>query len=513
MGFFGDNMKYNGLTRREFLNMAAAGAGAIMLGPIVSGCRTTPRYPTSEFADRATLNMKDKLFSAVGKSTGQYADIRMIDSESINIAWGGSVDVDEYPSSKEVSGYARVFKDGYWGGCAVSSPDKAEEAMTQACADAEREKLKSNDEPEKCPEDLKPVDAIVKSRLKPAYHQISFREKLDLMAHYSGVGKEAGASGTWLQYSDRFHKAYFASSDNRFYMEERPRILLGITAYGKVPGRSARKWLATTTDFADLEQHDATIRDVSIAACRLDNAVPCKPGNYHLILDPMLAGVFLAHEGYGHLFEGASFFHFKHLKEMLALGTQIGVKGLNIIDDGTIPGVPGSQVFDDEGTPSQKTYVIRDGKVHSYMHSLQTAADMGHKPTGNGRTLWPWQFPFSGMTNTYVDSGDATFDELLSGIKNGIYCCGCIGLNHTTRNTFYARAVYGYPIVNGEPAIDKPVTGIRLEGAILETLHKIEGIEKSTMSKMLGLGFCSGGRVVGMGSPHIRLRDIKVIEG
>ncbi len=499
------------LTRREFLSMAGAGVGAVALSPLLAESKPSVQSCASGSADSKTLNIKDRLFEAIRTSNADYTDIRLETCQYNNLNWTGTINVDEATPSNAQSGYIRVLQNGHWGASPFSSLDDLTDGVVKACSDATYNASHDAEPPETLPE-IQPVDAIVRSSMQPDFLSVSHRRKVELMGHYAEVIDNAGPIGFGMQYGDRFRTVYFGSSTGSFFAEETSRMILAITVFAK-NGASARERIVTTQSFDDLFEYDKMVTELALTGVRLNDSVPCEPGTRTMILDPMLAGVFIAHEGYGHLFEGASFYHFPELKEMLAIGTQLGVKGLNIIDDGTIPGLAGTQIFDDEGTRSRKTYLVRDGKVAGYMHSLQTAAAMGHRPTGNGRVLWAWEFPFSGMTNTYVDSGDATFEDLLSGIDDGIYACGAMGgKNFTTRKDFYADGMYGYRIINGKVAKDRMVTGIRLHGSVLKTLHQIEGIEKRDVSTLMRMGYCSGGRVTGMGSPHIRIRDLEVMK-
>ncbi|MBT3286523.1 MAG: TldD/PmbA family protein [Victivallales bacterium] len=194
----------------------------------------------------------------------------------------------------------------------------------------------------------------------------------------------------------------------------------------------------------------------------------------------------------------------------MALGRTMGVKELNIVDDGSMPGRTGSLRYDDEGTRTGKTMLIENGVLAGHLHSRETAAKMGEKPTGNARAIARGHAPIVRMTNTYIDAGPLTRDELFAGVDDGIYCCGMIG-GQTMMEMFTFSAAYGYRIHNGE--IGELVRDIVLTGNVFETLHRMDGIADDLQMRESGGGCGKGGQSplpVTFGGPHVRVRDVVV---
>ena len=121
------------------------------------------------------------------------------------------------------------------------------------------------------------------------------------------------------------------------------------------------------------------------------SAPQAKGGEYTVVLDPILAGVFV-HEAFGHLSESDHVYENEKLRDIMVLGKRFGGKHLNIVDDPAVPGLRGSYKYDDEGVPASKTYLIRKGVLEGRLHSRETAAKMGEKPTGNARAI-NYSFP------------------------------------------------------------------------------------------------------------------------
>ena len=145
-----------------------------------------------------------------------------------------------------------------------------------------------------------------------------------------------------------------------------------------------------------------------------------KGGKMPVVMAAGASGILL-HEAMGHAFEadfnrkGQSIFADK-------MGKRVAKAGINILDDGTIPGNLGSNVFDDEGVPEQKTYMVRDGVLTSYLHDRISAKYYGVAPTGNGRRESFRYHPIPRMRCTYMESGsDGTLEDLIASVKKGIF--------------------------------------------------------------------------------------------
>ena len=141
-----------------------------------------------------------------------------------------------------------------------------------------------------------------------------------------------------------------------------------------------------------------------------------KGGQMSVVMAAGASGILL-HEAMGHAFEadfnrkGQSIFCDR-------MGKRICKEGINIIDDGTVPFNRGALLYDDEGTPSQKTYMVRDGVLTSYLHDRISAAWYGVAPTGNGRRESFRYNPIPRMRCTYMESGaDGTLQDLISEVK------------------------------------------------------------------------------------------------
>src|ERR1700749_4527139 len=138
-----------------------------------------------------------------------------------------------------------------------------------------------------------------------------------------------------------------------------------------------------------------------------------------VILGPGWPAVML-HEAIGHGLEGD--FNRKKTSAFAGLmGERVAARGVTVVDDGTIENLRGSIPSDDEGTPSNCTTLIEDGKLVGYMQDRLNARLMNMRPTGNGRRQSYAHAPMPRMTNTYMLGGKHDPAEILASVKNGLY--------------------------------------------------------------------------------------------
>lgn len=245
-----------------------------------------------------------------------------------------------------------------------------------------------------------------------------------------------------------------------------------------------------------------------IAVVNLD-AVPAPAGVMDVALGPGWPGVLL-HEAVGHGLEGD--FNRKKTSAFAGLmGQQVAAKGVTVLDDGTIPDRRGSISVDDEGTPSEKTTLIEDGVLVGYMQDRQNARLMGVTPTGNGRRESYAHPPMPRMTNTYMMGGDASPDEIIGEIKDGIYAVGFSGGQvDITNGKFVFNCTEAYRVENGR--IGAPVKGATLIGDGATAMKHIRAVGND-MALDPGVGNCGkqGQWVpVGVGQPTLLIGGLTV---
>jgi TldD protein len=308
-----------------------------------------------------------------------------------------------------------------------------------------------------------------------------------------------------IGYGDSHRKTIFLNSLGSYIDQERADIALRIAAVAARDGdvQQAGLSMGSRGDLAPIRQLHQEVERLSRHVVALLSAPQAKGGEYTVVLDPVLAGVFV-HEAFGHLSESDFVYENERLRELMALGKQFGSRELNIVDTATLPGLRGSYKYDDEGVPASKTYLIREGKLVGRLHSRETAAKMKEKPTGNARAI-SYRFPpIVRMTNTYIEPGMVSFEDMVGDIKEGIYARNWYG-GTTSMEMFTFSAGEAYMIRNGK--IAEALRPVVLTGNVFETLRNIDAIGND-LEMNQGGGCGKAGQMplpVANGSPHIRL--------
>jgi len=237
--------------------------------------------------------------------------------------------------------------------------------------------------------------------------------------------------------------------------------------------------------------------------------VEAPAGEMDVVLGPGWPGVML-HEAVGHGLEGD--FNRKGASAFAGLmGLKVAARGVTVVDDGTLPGRRGSLSIDDEGTPSGRTVLIKDGILVGYMQDRQNARLMGMRPTGNGRRESYAHLPMPRMTNTYMLAGDRDPAEILASVKNGIYAVNFGGGQvDITSGKFVFGCTEAYRIEDGK--VGAPLKGAMLIGNGPDALTRVSLIGND-LALDSGIGTCGKngqGVPVGVGQPTLRLDRITV---
>ena len=191
------------------------------------------------------------------------------------------------------------------------------------------------------------------------------------------------------------------------------------------------------------------------------------------------------------------------------LGTAIGQPCLTAIDDGTLDGVWGSLKYDDEGHPVERTVLIENGILKSYMSDRVGATEIGVPLTGSARRERYKYAPVSRMRNTFIAPGKDSLEQMIASVDHGLYAARMAGgsVNPAT-GEFNFAVDEGYEIVNGK--IGKRVRGASLIGKGHEIMPRISMVG-SDFEMAAGVCGASSGHVpVTVGQPSIKVDKILV---
>ncbi|MCJ7426665.1 MAG: TldD/PmbA family protein [Dehalococcoidales bacterium] len=445
-----------------------------------------------------------QLADALKGHRADYIEARLEESQRSHITYRGK-ELESAGQSTAVGGNVRALVKGGWGFVSFNDltdlPDRIERAVKQS-------KLVGKEESRLAPVETV-VDTIANGKDVPL--TIPLAEKKKLLDEYNEIiWRTPHLQTSVIAYGDSHKKTIFLNSAGSYIEQPRTDITLRISAVAADDGevQQAGLSLGSRGDFGAIRNLHQQVEETAKHAVALLSAPRLKGGDYTVVLDPVLAGVFV-HEAFGHLSEADHIYQNERLREIMVLGKKFGGKELNIIDSAAVPDLRGSYKYDDEGVAATKTYLIKEGKLVGRLHSRETAARMGEKPTGNARAI-NYRFPpIVRMTNTYIEPGKGSFEELIAGIKEGVYAKNWFG-GTTSMEMFTFSAGEAYMIRNGKLAeMLRPVV---LTGNVFTTLNNIDAIGND-LDMNQGGGCGKGGQMplpVSNGSPHIRIRQCLV---
>ncbi len=436
------------------------------------------------------------------KGTGaDYIEARLEQSQTSHITYRGR-ELESTGRTAAIGGNVRALVRGGWGFVSFNKlgelPGKVELAVKQA-------RLIGREQSRLAP--VEPVVDIVASEIAKNPVAISLAEKKQLLDEYNDIiWRTPKLQTSVIGYSDSYKKTILANSLGSYIEQERADISLRLTAVATEGNdvQQAGLSLGSRGDFSLIQGLHRQIEQMAQHAVALLSAPQVRGGEYTVVLDPVLAGVFV-HEAFGHLSEADFVYENDRMREIMVLGRRFGSAGLNIVDSAVMPGLRGSYKYDDEGVPATKTYLIREGKLVGRLHSRETAARMKEKPTGNARAVSYHYPPIVRMTNTYIEPGSASFADIIGDIEEGVYVKNWYG-GTTSMEMFTFSAGEAYMIRNGKLA--EPLRPVVLTGNVFTTLMNIDAIGDDL--EMNQGGGCGKGEQmplpVSNGSPHIRIR-------
>ncbi|MFC1528828.1 TldD/PmbA family protein [Candidatus Latescibacterota bacterium] len=443
---------------------------------------------------------------AIGGLDTDYAEIRIERAATTSLSYLGPV-LEDVGTAYTLGGCVRVCVKGGWG---FASFNRVEDAAQSALAARDMALLTAGDGTVLA--ETEPVAAIVKNPVTIDPSSVSLEEKRNLLSKYNGLMlAEKEIATTNSIYRDVKKSVWLHTSEGTMLEQEKIYTGIRFMAIAK-DGTNIQRGSKTFGDrsgFESVTDLEEEVMNVVKITRELIRAPKVQGGVYTVVLDPLLAGVF-THEAFGHLSESDFVYENPKAREMMKLKRRFGPDFLNIVDDGSIESENGHTLYDDEGVRKGKTYLIKNGILAGRLHSRETAGRMDEQPTGNARAISYAYQPIVRMTNTFIENGDASFEEMLEGITNGIYACEYVGgMTDLERFTFSSK--HAYKIENGR--ITTPLRDVILSGNVFETLNNITRIGND-LRLFSGLGGCGKfGQMplpVSLGSPHIRIENVLV---
>ena len=449
--------------------------------------------------------MRDQLETALKGHPADYVEIRLEENSATRIAQRGP-QTEDIGRTVNQGGSVRALVNGGWGFVSFNTLEALPTRVAQAVAQA---RLAGGGESRLAA--VPPAVEVIPPTLQKDPRTVSLEDKQRLIAEYNEIVlSTSGVQTSRINYSDLFKHVTFANSEGSYIKQARVDAAFQLSAVARRDGdvQQAGFSIGRQGDFAFVESLHDLVRETAARAVETLAAPNVQGGEYTVVLDPVLAGVF-CHEAFGHLSESDFIYENPRMQEIMVLGSRFGQPLLNIVDGAAIPGLRGSFKYDDEGTPARRTDLIREGVLVGRLHSRETAGKMGEQPTGNARAL-DYRFPpIVRMTNTIIEPRNTPFEDMLADVKEGVYVKNWYG-GQTSMEMFTFSAGEAYMIRNGKVA--EMVRPVKLSGNIFSTLMNVDAVGND-LDINQGGGCGKGGQSplpVSNGSPHIRIQKCLV---
>lgn len=312
--------------------------------------------------------------------------------------------------------------------------------------------------------------------------------------------------------SDETSHILLASSEGLLVEDEQPMAVMWVTCVGEHKGKTETgNWSVSLRDgkrFFSTARVDEVGRTAADHTVLLFDAKSPPVGEIPVVLAPGIPGILL-HEAIGHGMEAD--FNRKGISIYAdRIGKRIAPKGVTIIDSGE-GRERGSLNVDDEGRESQRTVLVEDGILRTYMHDRISAKHFGVESTGSGRRESFRYPPVPRMRNTFMLPGEASPEEIVASVKDGIYAevftNGQVFIG-AGDFTFYLK--HGRRIENGK--LKEVVKDANLIGSGPKVLQNVQMVGNDLVHHA-GAGYCGkdGQRVpVGFGLPTLKVGAISV---
>jgi len=456
-----------------------------------------------------------------------YAEARYQSDESeSSLLKNGVPEVSSFESRKGIS--VRVIVEGGLGFGATNQMGRRElRAMVKRAAAAAKASSRLRAKPIAMGQaDLYQGKAEIRPRVN--FDVVDLEGRIGLLKEVdeAGVGAAEGAgaklAGRYVSLDTLVTEKRILNTDGVKAESSTPRVSMDIflTAFDAAKGTAQRMMnLGESGGWENVERWDPVglaARESKALVKVLMKAEAMKEETSDLVLGPEVVGI-VSHESSGHPCEADRIIGREAAQAgetylgRDAFGLKVGSAVVNVVDDPTIARSYGQYQFDDEGVKARKRYLIKEGLITEFLHNRETAAEFGVHSNGASRSTAYNREPIVRMANTFVEPGDLDFEELLEGVRFGVYLKNFMEWNIDDRR--YNQRYVGleaYRIEDGElrGMIRNPILEITTPG--LWSAVDAVGNELEFSAATCGKGDPMQGVPVWTGGPHIRLRNVRM---
>jgi TldD protein len=317
---------------------------------------------------------------------------------------------------------------------------------------------------------------------------------------------------------------YFVSSEGSKISSFVPKmqVYAFITVAEEGKTEQAYKQFGYSGGWEAFKEWDVTanmIHDAKVLRDVITKGKAVKAGDMDLVCGPNVTGI-AAHESCGHPMEadrivgremsqaGRSFIY---EGGPYWIGTRIGSDVVTVVDDPTVEHSYGYYAYDDEGLKARRRHLYKNGLINEFLQNRESAAKLNMKGNASSRSVNYDREAIVRMANTFVLPGNHTEEELIEGVKYGVFMKSFTEWNIDDKR-FNQRYVgrEAYLIENGE--LKHPIARPVIETTTLKFWSAVDAVSKKVEyeAATCGKGDPGQGIPVYTGGPCIRLKGVYV---
>lgn len=313
--------------------------------------------------------------------------------------------------------------------------------------------------------------------IRVPWEEIGIDKKLPLIQRAEALAKagDPAVSKVGVYWNDSEERVLVADKHGNVRSDVRPMARLWVSVTAKkgevvqsngsnIAGRQGFDWI-------DEDQLQKVTKEAVDRTMVLFDARRPPAGELPVALAAGASGILL-HEAIGHGLE-ADFNRKGTSIYSTMLGKKIAPDFVTIVDDGTIPNERGALNVDDEGVTTEKTVLVENGVLASYLHDQISADHYKMKSTGSGRRQSFRHVPLPRMRCTHMMDGPHSKDEIIASIKG----TGIIAETFTNGQVQIGAGDYTFYIKNGwlveNGKITAPIKDTNIIGNGPESLRRV----------------------------------------
>lgn len=357
------------------------------------------------------------------------------------------------------------------------------------------------------------VEVGTRHGFKKSNKAVTQEEKLALVekAYHAAKSVSPLVAKVMIVLLDTLQQVTIINNEGKWVEDQRHRVRMAIQAIASKNGMMEVGFEGPGAlkgyEYYDEIDVEAIAKQVAFSAVEALDAKECPSSKMDVIIENGFGGV-IFHEACGHSLEATSVA--KNLSVFSnKLGQKIANEAVTAIDDGTLENFWGSGNYDDEGNPTRRNVLIEKGVLKSYLVDDQNGRRMKQKGNGACRRQSYKYAPTSRMSNTFIDNGPYTTQEIIQATKKGLYAkkMGGGSVNPIT-GEFNFAVQEAYLVEDGQ--IKERVKGATLIGNGAEVLLNIDMVGNNLLTAQGMCGSLSGSIPADVGQPCVRVRNITV---